>query len=92
MLGDARLKMEREEMRNYDVIVLDAFSSDSIPVHLLTNETMTLYDRHLAEGGVIAVHISNRYLNLEPVVKRLAQGDGKRAPYTMTRDRAYLAT
>ena len=74
--GDARLAMERElraeKNRQLDVLVLDAFSSDSIPVHLLTLESLKLYDQHLKPDGVLAVHISNRYLNLEPVVRRLA--------------------
>ena len=74
--GDARLAMERElhtgKNRKLDVLVLDAFSSDSIPVHLLTLESLKLYDQHLKTDGVLAVHISNRYLNLEPVVRRLA--------------------
>ena len=76
MPGDARLAMERElrteKNRQLDVLVLDAFSSDSIPVHLLTLESLKLYDQHLKPDGVLAVHISNRYLNLEPVVRRLA--------------------
>ena len=74
--GDARLAMERElraeKNRQLDVLVLDAFSSDSIPVHLLTLESLKLYDQHLKPDGVLAIHISNRYLNLEPVVRRLA--------------------
>src|SRR5690606_28665019 len=68
VLGDARLRMEREEPQRYDVIVLDAFSSDSIPVHLLTAEAFALYVSHLKPGGVICVHISNRHLDLRPVV------------------------
>ena len=91
VLGDARLAMEHEKetgkLRDFDLIALDAFSSDSIPVHLLTTESMNLYEDHLAAGGVIAVHVSNRYLNLNPVVKRLAQGDQNpsrpREPFTM---------
>ena len=70
--GDARLSMEREEPQNFDLLVLDAFSSDAIPVHLLTQEAMTLYLKHLKKEGVIAVHVSNRYLNLAPVVVGLA--------------------
>ena len=68
IVGDARLQMEREEPQRYDVIVLDAFSSDSIPVHLLTAEAFELYLSHLRPGGVICVHISNRHLDLRPVV------------------------
>lgn len=75
--GDARLSLERElregGSQRFDVIVLDAFSSDAIPVHLLTAEAMDLYLRHLQEEGVIAVHISNRYLDLRPVLAGLAR-------------------
>jgi hypothetical protein len=71
--GDARLSMERESPQDYDLLVLDAFSSDSIPVHLLTTEAFGLYERHLGRHGIIAVHISNHYLDLEPVVARLAR-------------------
>lgn len=67
-MGDARLSLEREPDQNFDVLAVDAFSSDSIPVHLLTYESMKLYMRHLAPGGILAVHISNRYLDLQPVL------------------------
>jgi len=76
VLGDARLSMEREEPQLFDVLALDAFSGDAIPVHLLTWEAIEIYLRHMKETGVIAVHISNKYLNLEPVVARLAQEFG----------------
>ena len=72
VLGDARLSMEREPPQNFDLLALDAFSSDAIPVHLLTREAFAVYDRHLATNGIIAVHISNHYLDLEPVVMNLA--------------------
>jgi hypothetical protein len=72
-MGDARLTLEKLPPQNYDVIILDAFSSDAIPVHLLTLEAFTTYRKHLRPGGVIAVHISNRYLDLEPVVMRAAE-------------------
>jgi spermidine synthase len=68
-MGDARLSLEREAPENFDVLAVDAFSSDSIPVHLLTKEAMALYFRHLKPDGILAVHISNRYLDLEPVVE-----------------------
>ena len=71
--GDARLSLELEEPQDFDVLVLDAFSGDSIPVHLLTREAFAVYLRHLKPDGVIAVHTSNRYLNLVPVVLRVAQ-------------------
>jgi hypothetical protein len=75
-LGDARLSLARYDGPPYDLIVLDAFSSDAIPVHLLTREAMRIYLSHLAPEGRIAVHISNRYLDLEPVVAALAKDAG----------------
>ncbi len=72
-LGDARLSFERQSPRGYDVIALDAFSSDAIPVHLLTRDAIELYLRHLKPEGVIAVHISNRHLDLKPVVGGIAE-------------------
>jgi hypothetical protein len=71
--GDARLSMEREPPQHFDLLVLDAFSSDAIPVHLLTQEAFEVYQRHLNTNGVIAVHISNHYLDLQPVVANLAR-------------------
>ncbi|MBL8113819.1 MAG: fused MFS/spermidine synthase, partial [Acidobacteria bacterium] len=76
VLGDARLSLEREAPQAYDLIAVDAFSSDSIPVHLLTREAFAQYRRHLAPGGVVAVHISNRYLDLEPVLLAEAREGG----------------
>jgi hypothetical protein len=72
-LGDARLSLEREPSQQFDLLALDAFSSDAIPVHLLTREAFTLYGRHLKTNGVIAVHISNRFLDLEPVLANVAR-------------------
>src|SRR5262249_15710017 len=69
-LGDARLSLEREPKWDFDVLVLDAFSSDAIPVHLLTVEAFRAYLRQLRTGGILAVHISNRYLDLVPVVQQ----------------------
>jgi len=71
--GDARLSMESQRPQNYDVLVLDAFASDAVPVHLLTTEAFEIYLRHLAPGGVIAVHISTVHVDLQPVVCRLAE-------------------
>jgi SAM-dependent methyltransferase len=76
-LGDARLSLEREPPRGFDVLAVDAFSSDSIPVHLLTAEAFAEYFRHLRSGGILAVHISNRYLDLKPVLKEAAARFGK---------------
>jgi hypothetical protein len=73
VLGDARLNMEREPPQNYDILAIDAFSSDSIPVHLITREAMAVYLRHMKPDGVIAFHVTNRFLKLAPVVKRIAE-------------------
>ena len=73
VLGDARLMLEAEPPQAFDLLVLDAFSSDSIPVHLLTREAFAIYRRHLRDDGVIAIHVSNHHLDLEPVVRRLAE-------------------
>ncbi len=75
--GDARISLDQElaagTAQNFDVLVLDTFSSDSIPVHLVTKEAFTLYLAHLAPDGIIAAHISNRHLDLQPVFWQLAQ-------------------
>jgi SAM-dependent methyltransferase len=71
-LGDARLSLEREPPQNFDVLAIDAFSSDAIPVHLITREALQVYLRHMKPDGVIAFHVTNRYLNLVPVVEGLA--------------------
>ena len=76
VLGDARLSLEREPPRGYHVLALDAFSGVTIPSHLLTVEAMEIYLRHLAEDGVIAMHVSNPYLDLTPVVRALARRFG----------------
>jgi hypothetical protein len=76
-MGDARLSLEREAPENFDLLAVDAFSSDAIPVHLLTKEAMALFFRHLRPDGVLAVHISNRYLDLQPVVEGEAAVLGK---------------
>jgi hypothetical protein len=68
VLGDARLNLDREKPQNFDVLVLDAFSGDAIPMHLLTVEAFAIYLRHLAPEGVIAVHLSNQHFSLGPVV------------------------
>ncbi len=75
-IGDARLVLEKQAPQAFDLLVLDAFSSDSIPVHLLTAEAFAIYLRHLAPGGLIAVHVSNRYLDLEPAIAAHARKFG----------------
>jgi hypothetical protein len=78
-MGDARLSLEREHPQQFDVLVVDAFSGDSIPVHLLTREAFAVYFRHMKPGGILAVHISNRNLDLAPVVKHASDYYGKEA-------------
>ena len=74
--GDARLSMERElaagDRQAFDVIVLDAFAGDAIPVHLLTAEAFEIYLRELNSDGVLAIHVTNRYLDLQPVIRAIA--------------------
>ncbi|GAA0743741.1 fused MFS/spermidine synthase [Ideonella azotifigens] len=83
VLGDARLMLEAElaegRRGDFDVLVVDAFSGDSIPVHLLTREALAIYRQHLRPGGIIAFHVSNLYLDLAPVVLRLAVDAGMQA-------------
>ncbi len=86
VMGDARLSLEREPPQGFDVLVVDAFSSDSIPVHLLTREALGVYLRHMSENGVIAFHISNRFINLQPVLERVAKAAGKRSLLVETDD------
>jgi SAM-dependent methyltransferase len=76
VLGDARLSLKVEPAARYDILVLDAFSSDSIPVHLLTAEAFTEYGRVVKPGGLLAVHVSNRYYDLVPPVAAAAQRAG----------------
>lgn len=76
VLGDGRISLGREPDRAFDLIVLDAFSSDAIPVHLLTREALRIYVAKLAPGGVLAFHVSNRFLDLEPVLAALAEDAG----------------
>jgi hypothetical protein len=82
-IGDARLSLERElargERQQFDVLAIDAFSSDSIPVHLITQEAIRLYMQHLAPNGILAVHISNRFLDLKPVLANIAAAEGLQA-------------
>ncbi|CAG1006611.1 hypothetical protein ANAEL_03438 [Anaerolineales bacterium] len=76
VLGDARISLEREQPQDFDVLVLDTFSSDSIPTHLVTKEAFALYLKHLRPDGIIAAHISNRHLDLRPVLWQLAREFG----------------
>jgi len=72
-LGDARLNLEREPPERFDVLAVDAFSSDAIPVHLITREALQTYLRHMKPDGIVAFHVSNRFLDLIPVVARLSK-------------------
>jgi hypothetical protein len=76
VLGDGRLSLARAASHRYDVIVIDAFSSDAIPLHLLTEEAFSVYLSKLSDRGVLVFHLSNRYLELEPVVARLTRAAG----------------
>jgi SAM-dependent methyltransferase len=90
-LGDARISLEREQPNNFDVMAVDAFSSDAIPVHLLTREAFAVYFRHLKPEGVLVVHISNKYLDLGPVVERLAREFDRQAKLVDSDDDDALA-
>ncbi len=76
VIGDARRRLEAETPRAYDLLVVDAFNSDAVPTHLLTRECFEIYRRHLAPGGLLAVHISNRFVSLEPVLGAEARAGG----------------
>ncbi|HYX64994.1 MAG TPA: fused MFS/spermidine synthase [Burkholderiales bacterium] len=73
VLGDARLSLESEPPQGFDVLAVDAFSSDAIPVHLITREALGTYLRHMKPDGIVAFHVSNRFLDLVPVVARIAR-------------------
>lgn len=77
VLGDGRLSLEREPSQQFDVLVMDAFSGDSVPVHLITREAFQTYLRHLKPGGILAVNVSNRHLDLRPVMERGAAAVGR---------------
>jgi hypothetical protein len=77
--GDGRLSLLHEEPQRFDVLVVDAFSGDAIPLHLLTTQAVALYRKHLAPGGILAFHISNQHVNLEPPIALLAQATGMTA-------------
>lgn len=77
--GDGRLSLSREAPQHFDVLVIDAFSGDAIPLHLLTTQAVTIYRRHLAPGGILAFHISNQHVDLEPAIALLAKAAGMQA-------------
>jgi SAM-dependent methyltransferase len=82
VLGDARLTLGHQPQGEFDLLIIDAFSSDAIPLHLLTREAVALYLEKLAPGGVLAFHVSNRHLDLEPVLASLQHSLGVTALYT----------
>lgn len=86
VLGDARVSLEHESPQRFDVIAVDAFTGDAIPVHLITSEALAVYRRHLRRGGIVAFHVSNRYLDLPPVVAELAAHAGMHAALVTTED------
>jgi len=77
--GDARISLTHEAPENFDVLVVDAFSGDAIPIHLLTTQAMAVYRKHLAPGGILAFHVSNQYLDLPPEIAALAGAAGMEA-------------
>jgi hypothetical protein len=81
VLGDGRLSLEREAPRQYDVMAIDAFSGDSIPMHLLTREAFQLYTRHLKPDGVIVFQATNRFVDIVPVIRRIADEAGFQTAY-----------
>jgi hypothetical protein len=106
VIGDGRLSLEREVSQRFDALLLDAFSGDSVPMHLLTREAFEIYERHLAPNGVIVVNCTNRYVTLAPVVRKIAEnlgfgvtriytewsGDDEITDYVLvTRDKDFLA-
>ena len=91
-LGDARLNLEREAPQKFDVLAIDAFSSDAIPVHLITAEAVDVYLKHMKPAGVIAFHVTNRFLDLVPVAKSLADAHGLRAVWIRDEGEGALAS
>jgi SAM-dependent methyltransferase len=89
IIGDARVSLSNEPPQNFDVIAVDAFTGDAIPVHLLTTQALQLYRRHLTPNGIVAFHVSNHFLDLGPVVEQLATHAGMKTAFiTSGNDRA----
>ncbi len=84
VMGDARLSLEREAPQHFDVLLLDAFSGDSVPVHLLTVEAFQIYAKHMKPTGIIAVHCSNRYLELAQIIEKVATSVGMKTTRIIT--------
>jgi hypothetical protein len=83
-MGDARLSLEHDPPQHFDALLLDAFSGDSVPVHLLTREAFEIYQHHMQPDGIIAVHVSNRYLALAPVIEKIAASIGMKTTRVLT--------
>jgi SAM-dependent methyltransferase len=81
-VGDARLVLEREAPQNFDILVVDAFNGDSVPVHLLTREALQQYVRHLRPGGTLAIHVTNRFMKLDQLVSIQAR-DARLQPWSL---------
>jgi hypothetical protein len=81
VLGDARVSLAGEPPQQFDVLAIDAFTGDAIPVHLLTTEALQLYRRHLKPNGIVAFHVSNHFLDLAPVVEQLAEHAGMKTAF-----------
>jgi hypothetical protein len=92
VIADGRIALEREEPQRFDVLVLDAFSGDAIPTHLLTKECGDLYMKHLNEDGILAIHITNRHVNLQPVCNGLAESLGLAAVSTISAKNSDMGT
>lgn len=86
VLGDGRLSLEREPDQHFDILILDAFSSDAIPMHLLTREAFAVYMRHLKPDGILAANMSNRHVDIKPVLKQFAEVLGLRFVWVASYD------
>ena len=78
-LGDGRLSLERDPPQQFDMLSIDAFSSDSIPMHLMTREALRVYKSQIKPDGAIVYNVTNRFINLAPMVKLLAEAEGMKA-------------
>lgn len=90
IIGDARLMLDREPSQQFDVLLLDAFSGDAIPMHLLTREAFQIYEKHMKPDGIIVVHVTNSYLILAPVVEKQAEAMGWKTTRTITNEEGDL--
>ena len=84
-VGDARLVLEQEAPRNFDLLAVDAFSGDAIPMHLLTREAIAIYRHHLATGGILAFHITNKFVALATPLAAIAKSEHLKSPTTLSR-------